>query len=166
MLTLEQRSILIEKLRSLPVQIERLVAPLTPYQLTTHFLPAEWSVAQNIHHLVDSHINSYIRCKLIATEDSPALKPYDQEQWAALPDAQQADLTASLTLLKGLHARWVTFWENLPEEDWTRTGMHPEHGHLSLAAILRIYAAHGEDHIEQITRTLAAQPSDDQAGKQ
>jgi len=157
MLTAEERYALIEKIRILPAQIEQLVADLTPEQLTTHFLPSEWSVAQNVHHLADSHMNSYLRCKLIATEDHPTLKPYNQERWAELPDAQEADVSPSLALLKSLHTRWTTFWENLPDDAWTRTGFHPETGTVTLADQLRLYAAHGEAHIDQIKRTLAAQ---------
>jgi hypothetical protein len=102
-------------------------------------------------------MNSYIRCKLILTEEKPPLKPYDQDAWANLPDAQTADLSTSLTLLKQLHARWVTFWENLPETAWGRVGFHPDNGPMTLADIVRGYAAHGEAHIDQITRTLAAE---------
>lgn len=102
-------------------------------------------------------MNSYIRCKLIATEDNPPLKPYDQDRWATFADAQGADVAVSLALLKSLHARWVVFWEHLPEEAWERAGFHPDHGAVTLADQLRLYAAHGEGHIDQITRTLAAQ---------
>jgi hypothetical protein len=102
-------------------------------------------------------MNSYIRCKLIATEEHPPLKPYDQDRWANFADAGAADISSSLALLQSLHARWVIFWETLPDDAWTRTGHHPEAGTVTLERQLAGYAAHGEAHIEQITRTLAAQ---------
>ncbi len=147
----------IDQIRALPSQIAALVRDCTPAQLTTHFLPGEWSVAQNVHHLADSHMNSYIRCKLIVTEAHPTFKPYDQERWAELPDACAADLSLSLALLTNLHARWVQFWESLPDDAWARTGFHPEGGPVTLAQQLDLYAAHGLAHIDQIQRTLAAQ---------
>lgn len=156
-MTAQERLLLIDKIRHLPAQLEELVIGLSVPELTTHFLANEWTVAQNVHHLADSHMNSYIRCKLILTEEHPTLKPYDQDAWAALPDAQSAEISTSLTLLKQLHTRWVTFWETLPEEAWPRTGFHPENGSVTLEDQLRGYAAHGEVHIDQITRTLAAQ---------
>lgn len=76
----------IEKLRRLPQQVEELVAGLAAEDLTTQTLAGEWTIAQNIHHLADSHINSYVRCKLMATEENPTLKPYDEAAWAELPD--------------------------------------------------------------------------------
>jgi hypothetical protein len=154
--TQAERQELIAKFRALPTQVEQLVADLSPAQLTARPLPGEWSVAQNVHHLVDSHLNSYVRCKLIITEDHPTLKPYDQDRWAALPDASQADITDSLAMLRHLHARWVVFWESLAESDWSRTAQHPESGTVSLADQLQIYADHGEGHLDQIARTLTA----------
>ena len=112
----------IEKIRRLPQQVEELVSALSPEELTARPLADEWTVAQNVHHLVDSHINSYVRCKLMATEENPTFKPYDEGAWARLADGSSAELSDSLTLLKALHARWVQFWENLPEEEWQRTG--------------------------------------------
>jgi hypothetical protein len=157
MLSENERKALIAKIRALPEQLESLVGGLSPRQLTTAFLEGEWTVAQNVHHLFDSHANSYIRCKLALTEDSPPFKPYDQDAWAALADARDADIDISLTLLRALHARWVRFWESLPDDAWERSGYHPQYGQMSLDDILRSYAAHGEGHLDQITRTLAAQ---------
>ena len=119
----EDRTRQIDQIRRLPAQLEQITAGLTPDQLTGHFLDGEWSVAQNIHHLADSHMNSYVRCRLILTEEDPPLKPYDQDRWAALPDARGPDLAPSLQLLTGLHPRWVRFWESLEEVDWARTAL-------------------------------------------
>jgi hypothetical protein len=150
------RQELIGKIRALPDQVEELVAGISPAQLTARPLPGEWSVAQNVHHLVDSHMNSYVRCKLIMTEEQPTFRPYDQDRWAELPDASQADIADSLAMLRHLHARWVVFWESLGEDEWVRTGFHPDSGVVSLDDQLRLYAEHGEGHLEQIGRTLAA----------
>jgi uncharacterized damage-inducible protein DinB len=151
-----ERAALIAALARLPAQLEALVAGLSPEELTAPFLAGEWTVAQNVHHLYDSHANSYIRCKLILSEERPPLKPYDQDAWAALPDATGPDLEPSLAGLRALHARWVRFWETLPPDAWAREGLHPENGPMSLDRILAAYAAHGEAHLDQITRTLAA----------
>jgi hypothetical protein len=62
-----------------------------------------------------------------------------------------------LTILRGLHQRWITLFENMSDEDWQRTGHHPEIGDITFDDILTIYARHGEEHLEQIQRVLAAQ---------
>jgi hypothetical protein len=155
-MSINARAHWIAAIAALPGQLEALVAPLGPEELTTPYLAGEWTVAQNVHHLVDSHATSYIRCKLILTEERPTLKPYDQDAWASLPDGRDAEVGVSLAILRGLHARWVRFWEALPESAWERSGYHPENGPMTLAHILRVYAAHGEAHLDQIRRTLAA----------
>jgi hypothetical protein len=156
MFTEAQRREMIEEIRALPARLRERVSGLTDAQLTTHFLAGEWTVAQNVHHLADSHMNSFIRIRLILTEDHPTLKPYDQDLWAELADSGTVALEESLGILEGLHARWVRMFESLDEAAWLRSGLHPETGEVTVEDMLRIYAAHGQGHIDQINRTLAA----------
>lgn len=149
---------MIERLRTFPIALHTAVAHLDAATLVATPLAGEWSIAQNVHHLADSHLNCYIRCKLIASETEPPLKPYDQDRWAAMPDASAADLSTSLAILAGLHARWAAFYADLPAESWQRAGHHPEAGRVTLASLLTSYVNHGEGHLEQIARTLAALP--------
>lgn len=147
----------IAKIRHLPQQVADFTANLTPEQLTTQFLDGEWSVAQNVHHLADSHLNSYIRLKLILTEDNPTIRPYDQDLWAMTPEANSPDLSATLTLLRGLHQRWADLFAGLDESQWQRTGIHPVGGVITPDILVKDYAEHGDDHLDQMQRTLAAQ---------
>ncbi|MCO5185210.1 MAG: DinB family protein [Anaerolineae bacterium] len=156
MMTERDRAALIEEMRNFPDRLELLVAGLSAEQLTTAVIDGEWTIAQNVHHVVDSHMNSYVRCKLMATEDNPPLKPYDEVAWSRFVDAKSADLTATFQLLHGLHARWVIFWENLPDAAWSRTGDHLASGSVTLAEQLQLYVDHGNAHLDQIRRTLRA----------
>ena len=157
MLTDKQRRELIEQIRQLPARLRERLSGLTDKQLTTHFQAGEWTVAQNVHHLADSHMNSFIRIRLILTEERPTLKPYDQDLWAELADSGTTALEESLGILDGLHARWVRLFESLNEAAWRRSGLHPENGEVTIEDMLRIYAAHGQGHIDQISRALAAE---------
>ncbi len=152
-----ERRGLIDKIKRLPAQLELLVGGLSYAQLHTHYLPDEWTVAQNVHHLADSHMNCFIRIKLIVTEDNPTLRPYDQDAWAVTADYVHTPIVESLTLLRGLHSRWAILFEKLTPEQWSRTGFHPDNGVVTLDGLLQSYAAHGEGHLDQINRTLAAQ---------
>ena len=157
MLTSDERNKLIDAIEALPGQLRALLDGLTAEELVARPLAGEWSVAQNIHHLPDSHMNSYIRLKLILTEENPPLKGYDQDVWAEMVDAIPPELETSLQLLEGLHVRWVQVFRNLTEAEWQRTGQHSEMGAVSIQDLVKIYASHGEEHIDQIQRTLAAQ---------
>ncbi len=157
MLTTTEKHDLIAAIRDLPAQLEALVAGLTDAQLTTHFLAGEWTVAQNVHHVADSHMNAYIRTKLLLTKDNPTVIAYDQDVWAELADVHQTSIRESLDLIRGLHARWVALFESLTDAQFAMRGMHPENGVITVEALLRTYAGHGAAHLDQITRTLAAQ---------
>lgn len=157
-MSMSERSEQIDRVRRLPALLEALVLPLDETQLLARPLAGEWSVAQNVHHLADSHMNAYIRTRLILTEENPTVKPYLQERWAELADASAATIRTSLELLAGLHARWCALFESLPDEAWIRTGYHPENQRqITVASILSDYADHGEAHLDQIQQTLAAQ---------
>lgn len=159
MLTPEERQPYLEIIRTFPQTLESLVSGLSEDQLTSPFLDGEWSIAQNVHHTADSHLNSYIRLKLMLTEENPTLKPYDEAAWAKFPDATPPDFDLTFQLLRGLHGRWVTVLENLTDEQWQRPGYHPENGPLIIEDLLTGYAAHCQAHLEQIRRTLAASHS-------
>ncbi len=158
MLTLEERQQRIEIIRQFPARLESLMNTLSDEQLNTAFIPGEWSVRQNVHHLPDSHMNAFIRLKLILSEERPPLKPYDQDAWARLPDVDGTPVSVSLRLLSALHERWCVLWESLTDAQWQRVGFHPDNGEMSVEDILISYSDHCDAHWEQITRTLAAAP--------
>lgn len=158
MATPAERKERIEAIRSFPQQLEALVNGLSEQDLNTPYMAGEWTVSQNVHHVADSHMNAFVRFKLIYTEDKPNLKPYNQNLWAETPDASQLPLEYSLSILRGLHARWCALLDQLQDNDWARSGFHPENGVMTLDDILATYARHGAAHIDQIQRTLAAKP--------
>ena len=146
----------INKVQNLPPLAEQAVRGLSDQQLDTPYRLNGWTVRQVIHHLADSHMNAFIRTKLILTEENPTLKTYEQEDWAKTPDASKLPVEASLNILTGLHGRWVHLLKNTKPEAWKRTAMHPEKGLITLDDILEIYARHGENHVAQITGLRSA----------
>lgn len=142
-------------IRAFPAQLQAAVAHIRAAQLCARPQPQEWSIAQNVHHVADSHMTAYIRCKLIASEVAPALKAYDQDAWAAYPDAMNSDIHTSLALITALHARWADFFAACTPADWERYGVHSVNGNVTLRQQLHAYAAHGEAHLAQIAAVKA-----------
>src|ERR1035438_575484 len=136
--TAATRSAHIEALRLLPGQVGAAVSGLSDAQLNTPYREGGWTVRQTVHHLADSHANSYIRFKLALTEDWPTIKPYDEAAWARLPDSSQP-IEPSLVFITGLHQRMVALLESMPKEDFERGFNHPERGRVTLATNLAIY---------------------------
>ncbi len=153
----DERRNLIAKLAVLPRELEALVRPLSAETLTARPIAGEWSVAQLVHHIADAHMNAFVRVKLMLTEEHPTFKTWEQEAWGDQPDARDATVGDSLDIVRGLHGRWVRLLEGLSDDEWARTGLQPASGRVyTIENIVRTYAGHGEDHVEQIRATLAA----------
>ena len=151
LMTDPERTQKIKKIEQLPSQAEQAVRRLNDEQLDTPYRTGGWTVRQVIHHLADSHMNAFIRTKLIVTEENPTLKTYEQEEWARTADGNAIGVEGSLAILKGLHQRWAHLLSSLGPEAWKRTAMHPENGLMTLDDIVTLYARHGENHVSQIT---------------
>ena len=120
-------------------------------QLDTPYRDGGWTIRQVVHHLADSHANSYVRFKLALTEQWPTIKPYDEAAWAELADSRKLPVEPSLQMIAGLHARWVALLESLSEEDFQRGFTHPERGRMTLATNLALYAWHSRHHTAHIS---------------
>jgi hypothetical protein len=150
-ITDEQREQLIDQIEQAPAQLRQALTGLTEEQVNTPYRPDGWTVRQVVHHLADSHMNAYVRCRLALTEDEPTIKPYAQERWAVLEDARTAPPELSLSLLESLHRRWVLLLKSLRAVDFARTFRHPEIGVVTLDRYLGMAAWHGRHHIAHIT---------------
>ena len=148
--TADLRAQCIAEIAAAPARFRQAVAGLSGQQLDTPYRPDGWTVRQVIHHVADSHINSYVRFRLALTENEPAVKGYDEKLWAALPDAAGAPVEISLRLLETLHARWVLLLGSLSDADFRRTFRHSEVGLIDLGTNLALYAWHGRHHAAHI----------------
>lgn len=147
----EERKLLIGQIEEAPANLRAAVNGLSNEQLDTPYRPGGWTVRQVVHHLPDSHLNSYVRFKLTVTEETPTIKTYEEHIWAELPEARTAPIDISLDLLEALHKRWILFLRSLNPKDFTRTLNHPENGLMTLDNLLRLYAWHGRHHAAHIT---------------
>jgi uncharacterized damage-inducible protein DinB len=152
-LTPERRRELIDQIEEVPARLREAVAGLSPEQLDTPYRPGGWTVRQVVHHLPDSHLNGYVRCKLALTEDVPAVKAYNEARWAELPDSRSVPVEVSLALLDALHRRWVPLLRALPAADFQKTWRHPDPnmGLLNLDQLLGLYSWHGRHHVAHVT---------------
>lgn len=145
-----KRSMWITSIDALPAAMRDAVAGLSEDQLDTPYREGGWTVRQLVHHVADSHLNAYVRFKWTLTEDSPTIKAYNQDAWAALADSELTPVEVSLDLLDAIHRRWGVLIESLKDEDWTRPLVHPENGPMTLDRMLQLYAWHGRHHTAHI----------------
>ena len=149
--SVDDRNRFIDEIAGTPERLKAAVAGLSAEHLDTPYRPGGWTVRQLVHHVPESHMNSYIRYKWALTEDEPTIKPYFEDRWAELSDARTSPVEPSLALLESLHQRWVTLLRGLTEEDWKRTFRHPDLGLVRLDQNAALYAWHGRHHVAHIT---------------
>ncbi len=144
------RAAQIQTLRDLPQKLRAAVSGLSDAQLDTPYREGGWTVRQVVHHLADSHGNSFFRFKHALTEDWPTIKPYDEAAWANLVDST-LPLESALAMLAGLHERWAKLLESMSDADFQKGYNHPERGRQDLATALALYAWHSLHHTAHIT---------------
>lgn len=145
--TPEKRQGWIGAIGTFPVELHQALAALPADRLDTTYRTGGWTARQVVHHLADSHMNAYIRFRLVLTEDTPPLKPYEEQRWAELRDARTEDPSVSVGLLEGVHRRLHGLLTGLETRDFARTGHHPQHGAVTLDWLLQMYAWHGRHHL-------------------
>lgn len=141
-------------IKGTPGTVRSLVRGLDEARLAAVYRPEGWTVRQLVHHMADSHINAYVRMKLAATEDRPAIKTYEEARWADLTDARTGPVDMSLALLAALHERWVAFLTALTEDDLRRVFVHPQWGDVTIEESVVMYAWHCRHHTAHIEIAL------------
>jgi uncharacterized damage-inducible protein DinB len=144
-----RRAAWFDEIERAPTRLREAVAGLSDQQLDTKY--RNWTIRQIVHHLADSHVNSYVRFKWTLTEERPTIKPYDESRWSLLADAQRAAVMPSVQLLEALHARWAYLLRSLSPEAFERSFYHPESQEVvPLWRALAYYVWHGRHHTAQI----------------
>jgi hypothetical protein len=140
----------IKKFRLAPAGLNDAVRGLAQEQLLSRYRPDGWTLAQVVHHLVESDINAYVRLKYALTEDIPDVKIAKQERWAELSDARSPSLTSSLVLFEAIRMRWADAFESLNPKDFEKQWRHIRYGAVNIDFLLQSYVWHAQHHTAQI----------------
>lgn len=149
-ITKRLRNQFIEAIANYPDVLFEEIKNLWDDELDTPYRPEGWTVRQLVHHIADSHMNSYIRFKLALTEDAPTIRPYFEDRWAEIEDSKMP-IDASMKIIRGVHARWANVLNSMSDEDFRRRLVHPESGEWTLEKMLGLYDWHGRHHLAHIT---------------
>jgi len=149
------RAQLIERYEGGYAGVEEALKGITDAELDARPGADEWSAREIVHHLADSEMTSAIRLRRLLAEENPTIVGYDQEEFARRLRYDRP-LEGSLLAFMGARESTLPLLRSLTEADWKRAGTHTESGRYSVETWLQIYAAHGQDHADQIRAARAS----------
>lgn len=117
--------------------------------------PTEWSVHEIIIHLADSEAIASQQARLMVAEPGGTVMAYDPAAWADKLDYQHQNVDEALELLKLTRLTTYRWLKSLPDSAFALSAEYPgDDEPYTLAELVRIYAGHIPDHIEQIKNNI------------
>ena len=132
-------------------KLERLIKGASKAKLCKRPAPEKWSASEIVAHLADGEIVGGFRLRFVP--GSPMLA-YDQDAWATSGDYGKRDPRKSVALFRALREANLALLKALKPEQWKLLGMHSERGQESIEHIVRMFAGHDLNHLQQIEKIL------------
>ena len=136
-----------------PQRIRQSIEGLTVEELKRKVIKDKWSIAEILIHLADADIIGSCRVRQAFTGHPGPFPYYKEAEWAVKLNYQQQTIeyiNSNLDLFELLRKTTAVIFDNCSETDWTKTGLHPERGEMTMRVVLELYADHSERHLEHI----------------
>lgn len=141
---------LIAALRDGADATRRLLEPLSEERANYRYGPDKWSVKEVLGHLLDAERVFTYRALRFARNDATPLPGFEENEWAPMAGHGKRTLRSLLEEHRAVRGATVAFFENLPEEAWSRVGTAND-ARMSVRAAAYIIAGH-EIHHRNILR--------------
>lgn len=110
-------------------------------------VPGKWSIRQVIVHLMDSDLVGVDRMKRVAAMERPLLIGYDENAFMARLHPERIDAALAAEAFRVNRLAMAAVLKSLPEEAFSRWGIHSERGKETLLEFVGGYAEHLEHHL-------------------
>src|SRR3972149_3794831 len=155
-ITPEERDRLIQRYAEGPAKLRAALAGAPREAMQWRPAPGEFSVHEIVCHCADSETNAAARIRYLVAEEKPVILGYDPDNWAAAFDYHSHPLEAALAAGGAGPAHPLPLPPPRPHAAWDKAATHTESGRYTGIGWLLIYAAHLEQHADQVNRTLEA----------
>lgn len=133
-------------------KLQKLIKPLSKKQIRRRPAPGKWSIAEILAHLADTEIAGSWRMRLIMGLDGTPVVAFDQDAWAKAFAYADRDPQESLKVFRVLRENNLSLLKSIPPRLWEHHGMHSERGRETIAHIVRMFAGHDLNHLQQIEK--------------
>jgi len=135
-------------------KLERLIKGVPSSKLRKRPAPDKWSVSEILAHLADAEIVGGFRMRLILGAPGTPIVAFDQDSWVMSGHYEKRDPRQSLEQFRVLRAGNLAMLKSLAPEQWKHYGMHSERGQETIEHIVRMFAGHDLNHLQQVERIL------------
>lgn len=135
-------------------KIEKLLKGVPAVKLKKQPAPGKWSVAQIVAHIADTEIVGGFRMRFILGAPGTSIQGFDQDVWVKALHYEKRDTQKSLEQFRAAREANLAMLKLLAPEQWKQYGIQAERGEESVETIVRMFAGHDINHIQQIERIL------------
>ena len=139
-----------------PVRLARLIRGVRAARLKKRPAPGKWSVSDILSHLADSEIVGGWRLRLILGANGSPILGFDQDSWVLALRYSHRDPRESLETFRALRRANLAMLARLKPGQWENHGIHSERGRETVAHIVRMFAGHDLNHLQQVETIVAA----------
>lgn len=136
-------------------RLARLIEGVSTSELQRRPAPEKWSVSEIVAHLADGEIVGAFRMRFILGAPGSPVVAYDQDKWVTAGHYDKRDPKKSIELFRVLREANLALLGSLKSEQWMEYGVHSERGQESIEHIVRFFAGHDVNHLQQIEKILA-----------
>ena len=139
-----------------PARLAKLLAGISPAAARKRPAPGKWSIGEIVAHIADTELVGGYRIRAILGAPGSQVIGYDQDVWVTALHYDKRNLGKSLAQYRALRDANLALLKTLAPEQWKHYGVHNERGVETVETIVRMFAGHDINHIEQIERILGA----------
>jgi len=137
-----------------PKKLERLIQGVPTSKLRKRPAPDKWSVSEIVAHLADTEIVAGFRMRIILGAPGTPIAAFDQDSWVTSGHYEKRDPRKSVEQFRVLREANLALLKSLTAEQWKHYGIHSERGQETIEHIVRMFAGHDINHLQQIESIL------------
>lgn len=138
----------IEVLQATPIRIELFLEGASSNVLGRSYAHGKWSAATILAHLADVELGLGYRLRQGLAEPNYGVEPFDQDAWVRR--SKRLDASLAVDTLRALRQWHLGLLATFDLDDWLRPIRYPYQGIDSLDMLVRFWAGHDLNHLEQL----------------
>jgi len=143
--------------QSTPAKLEKILKSMGKRDVSARPAPDKWSAQEIVAHLAECELVAGWRLRQVLNTNGTEIQSFDQDAWATTSGYSRMDPKKSLQMFRVLREANLALLASIPKEKWNNYGVHQERGNETVAHIVRMFAGHDLNHVQQIEK-LAKKP--------